>query len=286
MKLGVLVSGGLGMTLLDFLSQKYNVTFVMTDRKSDAIRSFCEESDIPLFVGNPREGKSASFIADKQIDVLVSVNYLFIIEEDLIRLPEILAFNVHGSLLPKYRGRTPHVWAIINNEPKTGITAHVIDEGCDTGDLLEQIEIAIDAEDTGASILKKFEKAYPQLVDNVLSKIISKELTRTRQDHTKATWFGKRTPEDGEINWNWYKERTVNWVRAQAYPYPGAFTWHNDTKITIDKVIHSDMGFDQKMPNGQVIATNPLCVKTPNGVLAILETREDVSHLKQGDILN
>src|SRR5690606_33504394 len=97
--------------------------------------------------------------------------YLFIIDKKIIDLATSIAFNIHGSLLPKYRGRTPHVWSIINNEKFTGITAHIIDEGCDTGDIIEQVKIKISKSDTGASLLEKYNLLYLPLIRSVLEKI-------------------------------------------------------------------------------------------------------------------
>lgn len=273
MKLGILASGQLGYIVLRQLAPNYDLSFVMTDAKSPNIKGFCEEEKIECFIGNPRKGKCANFIKDKDIDVLISVNYLFIIEYDLIELPQKMAFNIHGSLLPKYRGRTPHVWAIINNEKVTGITAHVIDEGCDTGDVLEQVEVPIESEDTGAAILNKFEALYPTLINQVLTGIEQNQFTCTPQQGHLATYFGKRTPEDGQIDWNWQRERIRNWVRAQAAPYPGAFSWYDGKKIIIDEVVFDDYGFKQQMPNGTVLTSNPLRVKTPNGVLRLTKIR-------------
>jgi len=130
-RLGLLVSGNLGSIALTNLESNHHVIFVMTDKNSVSIIDFCKHKKINYFLGNPRGGKCITFIQSFEIDVLVSVNYLFLIDKDLINFPKKLAFNIHGSLLPKYRGRTPHVWAIINNEKETGITAHRIDEGCD-----------------------------------------------------------------------------------------------------------------------------------------------------------
>src|SRR5690606_22569809 len=133
----------------------------MTDSGSANISNWCEEKQVPCFVGNPRNGKASTFFSKYPVDVLLSVNYLFIIERDLIQHPKKYAFNMHGSLLPKYRGRTPHVWAIINGETQTGVTLHVIDEGCDTGDIVIQEKVKIEHNDTGADILSKFEVLYP-----------------------------------------------------------------------------------------------------------------------------
>lgn len=218
MNLGILVSGNLGFIVLNKLIQNYNIQFVLTDSKSIAIIDFCIQNGIKHFIGNPRNGRAIKFCSQNKIDILISVNYLFIIEKDLIELPTRFAFNIHGSLLPKYRGRTPHVWSIINNETKTGITAHLIDEGCDTGDIIEQIEIEIDINDTGGDILDKFNDNYIPLIEKVLTKANSNTLTFIKQNDEFATFFGKRTSEDGKIDWNWQKERIFNWVRAQAYP--------------------------------------------------------------------
>jgi methionyl-tRNA formyltransferase len=286
MKLGVLVSGNLGNIVLQHLYDKHDIVFVFTDSKSDTIITFCKDNGIDIFIGNPRKLNSKDFYEDKAIEVLVSVNYLFIIEKDLIDHPSILAFNIHGSLLPKYRGRTPHVWAIINNETKTGITAHLIDEGCDTGDIIEQIEIHIDNQDTGADVLNKYNNQYVPLIDTVLHRIESKTLVTQQQNHNEATYFGKRTPDDGGINWDWQKERIYNWVRAQAFPYPGAFAYAGENKIVIDAVTFSNQGYDYDMPNGLILSVSPLLIKTPNGVIEISKFRAVEFELTIGMILH
>lgn len=272
--LGILASGRLGCSILRQLHQQHSISFVMTDKHSSDIREFCEMNSIDCFVGNPRSGKSASFVTGRSIDVLVSVNYLFLIEQDLINIPKKLAFNIHGSLLPKYRGRTPHVWAIINNESITGITAHLIEKACDAGDIIAQVQVPIEREDTGAIILGKFEVLYPKIINDVLEKIQGDKLIRRPQEDELASYFGKRTPDDGKINWSWQRERVRNWVRAQAYPYPGAFSFHGDEKIVIDEVIFDDFGFDSEMPDGLVLTVSPLRIKTPNGVLRLTKIRD------------
>jgi len=284
MRLGVFVSGNLGYNVLNHLHDKYMVKFVFTDSKSKSIIDFCNTNNIDLFVGNPRNEESNKFYQSKPIEVLISVNYLFLIEKKLISHPSILAFNLHGSLLPKYRGRTPHVWAIINNETKTGITAHVIDEGCDSGDIIEQFEIEINRKDTGNDILNKYNKQYIPIIDSVLFKIENKTITTQIQNHSHATYFGKRTPEDGEINWVWQKERIYNWVRAQAFPYPGSFTHYNNYKIIIDEIEFSNFGYDNNMPNGLILSVSPLLVKTTNGVIKINKIRVVDLELRAGGI--
>lgn len=280
MKIAFLVSGGLGEFVLSHFIKKYDLSFVLTDNGSENIENICNTHNIPVYKGNPRKPEIVGFLKEKSCDVIVSVNYLFIIDEKVIKLAKGLCFNVHGSLLPKYRGRTPHVWAIINNERETGITAHVIDKGCDTGDILKQIKVKIDKEDTGASILEKYKGLYIPLVESVLSDFVQDSLTFIKQDESKATYFGKRTPEDGRIDWNWSVERIINWVRAQAYPYPGSFTYYNKNKIIIDKVTKSDYGFHNEVENGTIILLNPLIVKCCNSALKIELLRTNNFELK------
>ncbi len=283
LKLGILCSGGLGYEILNKMVDLYNVKFVLTDKGSESIIKFCEEKELPYFAGNPRNGKGFDFIKNIKVDIIASINYLFLIEEDIINHPDKMAFNIHGSLLPKYRGRTPHVWAIINDEKETGITAHKIEVGCDTGDIIEQIRIPIENDDTGAKVLSKYAAKYFPLIKKVLNKIGQNDFNLIPQDENKATYFGKRTPKDGEINWNWQRARIRNWVRAQSNPYPGAFTFYNEEKVIIDEVKYSDFGFDSKIENGTIIKVKPhVLVKTSNGVLALTNIRSERHNFVEG----
>ena len=285
MRIALLACGDLGSLVLKKLMNSMNIVFVMTNKNSLAIIKICEDYEIPFFIGNPRNGKASQFFEKMIVDVLISVNYTFLIENDLIKLPKKLAFNIHGSLLPKYRGRTPHVWAIINNESETGITTHLIDEGCDTGDIISQTIIPIDSQDTGGHLLEKFKNLYVQVIQKILLDIDRGRLEIKPQDESKATYFGRRTPDDGLINWSWQKERIRNWVRAQSYPYPGAFSFYENKKIVIDEVVYDDAGFHSEMANGTIISENPVLVKTPNGVLRFSKIRNLNTHFKKGTIL-
>jgi len=285
MKIGVLTSGSLGKDALNKILLKFEVVFVFTDSNSLEILTLCRKNKIPCFKGNPRKGKGYNFIKNIKVDIIISVNYLFLIDNDIIRHSKQLTFNVHGSLLPKYRGRTPHVWAIINNEKEAGITAHVIDEGCDTGDIILQNKIIIERSDTGNDLLNKYKLEYFNIIEEVIKKVKSNKLHLTKQDENLATYFGVRKPEDGRINWDWQKERIVNWVRALAKPYPGAFSYVNDKILIIDKVEIVSMGYRFDTENGTILDLSPnLVVKTPNGALEIKKFREFVS-VKIGDKL-
>lgn len=285
---GILCSGELGLTCLKEITASQKVNFVFTDYKSASIREYCVGNEIPLFVGNPRNHSASEFLKGFNTDVVLSINYLFIIEEDIIRQAHKFALNIHGSLLPKYRGRTPHVWAIINNEQETGITVHRISAGCDEGDIAYQEIVPIGPDTTGAELLLVFRQRYPIIIKEVIHRIETDNLEFKLQDHTRATWFGKRQADDGLINWNWQKERIKNWVRAQAKPYPGAFTYLHANKIIIHRIEFSEFGFSDSHENGRImnVINNNIVVKTPNGAVTVIDYEMDPNQqINIGDIL-
>ena len=286
----ICVSGALGLTVLQRLTaSSITIKCVFTDRHSDEIVSYCGQQHLPVFAGNPRNGKASEWLDGQKIEFenLLSINYLFILEPDILNKATGYAVNFHGSLLPKYRGRTPHVWAIINGEKEAGVTAHLMNANCDDGDIVRQVIVPIEDEDTGASILEKYKALYPVLVLQVVEDIENGSVQCRKQDISKATYFGKRTPGDGEIHWEWQKERIRNWVRAQAKPYPGAFTYLNDCKIIINKIEFSDLGFTDTMANGLVVAVKDgkPYVKTQNGVVKLIDFETDAI-IKEGDFLS
>lgn len=276
LKFGILCSGKLGFEVLKQIIPNYNVSFILTDNNSKEIISLANKKNIPLFSGNPRKNDTGyEFIKNYNIDIIASINYLFLIDKKIIEHPRILSFNFHGSLLPKYRGRTPHVWAIINGEKETGVTAHLIDKECDTGDIIKQIVVPIENDDTGADILEKYSKLYYPLFKEVITLITTKNLKVIPQNNDLASFFGKRTPEDGEINWNWKSNKIRNWIRAQAEPYPGAFTYYYGKKIIIDKVSINNSIINEEDNAGEIISLNPLTIKTGNGSIDIESIRTE-----------
>jgi methionyl-tRNA formyltransferase len=271
----ILASGQLGFHVLNNFDTTWDINAIGTDKNSADVIEFAKSKNIPLFIGNPRGGKLAFFLMNFKSNILFSVNYLFLLEKDSLDLFK-FPLNIHGSLLPKYRGRSPHIWAIINNEKKTGITTHIIDNGCDTGKIIFQKEIDISNNDTGYSILQKYFKYYPEIIKNTLEIVSSGKISLITQNEKYATKFGKRTPADGKINWEWQKERIYNWVRALSNPYPGAFTFYKNKRLVIDEIKYCEFGYDSILPNGIILSIKPnIIVKTPNGLIEIIKFRED-----------
>lgn len=271
MKFGYFSSGNLGYECLMHLDKIPELIF--TDRKSREIQRFAQYHGIPFFVGKPDNILAKEFLNDFELDVILSVNYIFLLTKEIFNYPKNGSINLHGSLLPKYRGRTPHVWVIINGESITGVTAHFIDDGCDTGDIILQHKIPILNTDTGQDVLEKYKSVYPILIRDVLVKLESGDVKREIQDNSNASFYGKRIPEDGIIDWNNESINIYNWVRAQSTPYPGAFSYYNGNKIIIDWVRISNY-HGTEIP-GTILSTIPLLVKTGDGAIIIEKIRNN-----------
>lgn len=271
MKFGYFSSGNLGYECLIHLDKIPELIF--TDKKSTEIQRFAESHEIPIFVGKPDKKLAKEFLNDFEIDIILSVNYIFLLIKEIFNYPKNGSINLHGSLLPKYRGRTPHVWAIINGESITGVTAHFIDDGCDTGDIILQYKVPILDTDTGQDILEKFKSVYPILIRDILVKLESDDVNREIQDNSNSSFYGKRIPEDGLINWDNESINIYNWVRAQSTPYPGAFSYYSGNKVIIDWVITSNY-HGTEIP-GTVLSTIPLMVKTGDGAIIIKKIRNN-----------
>ncbi|MBC7428132.1 MAG: methionyl-tRNA formyltransferase [Bacteriovorax sp.] len=288
MKALICASGELGYTTLKAISSKISIVGILTDFSSVKIIDWADENKLPILIGNPRKDLFSQKVQSiGPFDILLSINYLFIIEKHLIELPRIIAINIHGSKLPKYRGRAPHIWALINGEKSLGITVHQIDEGCDTGDIILQKEIELSNHITGGEVLKIFEREYPILLTEVLRSIEASKIKFVKQNHLEATVFGKRQPGDGEVSWDWDSKRILNWTRALTAPYPGAFTFLRGKKIFIWNIEESDLNPDTFEKNGKIVKVteDALFIKIPDKILKITHfSQVDNLKINVGDI--
>ena len=128
-----------------------------------------------------------------------------------------------------------------------------------------------------------FQIEYPKIIFKILENISHGKIVRIPQDNIIATYFPKRVPEDGLLDWNWQKERIYNWVRAQSNPYPGAFTYYKNSKVIIHKIEFSEIGFNFKHENGTILqGGNQPIIKTANGAvkLLVIETDKMIEFIK------
>lgn len=232
--------GKLGKYCLDELSANgYVIDYILTHKEleDESVDTFALKNNILYSYKDARKNLNevVDIINSLKPKYLISVNYRYILPKDVFTIPE-FAINIHGSLLPKYRGRTPHVWSIINGEKISGITCHIIEESVDTGDIIEQCIVDIEKYETGYSLITKFHTLYPSLLIFSLKKL-EKGAVLIKQNGDDASYYGKRTPDMGYIDFNKNYKDVINFVRAQAEPYPGAYYYLVDgRKIIINNL--------------------------------------------------
>lgn len=173
-------------------------------------------------------------IASWQPEMIFSFYYRKMIRPEILDIPKIGSFNLHGSLLPAYRGRCPVNWVLVNGEERTGVTLHYMVEKPDAGDIVAQKIVAIDIEDTAKTLYGKLCAAAGQLLDEVLPGMKEGRIPRMPQDLSRGSYFGGRKPEDGRIDWKKPAFEIYNLIRSVTDPYPGAFAFTgNGEKIII-----------------------------------------------------
>lgn len=167
-------------------------------------------------------------------DLNVIFNFPQIFKKDLLKIARTI--NFHPGDLPKYRGAHVVNWAIINGERRIAITCHFVDERIDTGNIIAKKYLNISSIDDICSVSKKIAQTVPALAKVALKKLSNPNFLGEKQDLNKSTYFKRRKPEDGQINWHAKAKDIQNLVRALSDPWPGAFTYINDQKIIIDKI--------------------------------------------------
>jgi len=164
-----------------------------------------------------------SAVAGLAPDLILVIGWTRLLSREVLAIPRLGCVGFHASLLPRYRGRAPVNWAIINGERETGNTMFFLDEGVDTGDVIAQRRIPIAYEDTCATLYGKVADSAIEMLSETLPLLKQGRVEARRQDHTLATVMPKRRPEDGRIDWSRGSRALYDWVRALTHPYPGAF---------------------------------------------------------------
>jgi methionyl-tRNA formyltransferase len=172
---------------------------------------------------NPNVTDVVELIRATQPDLLFSFYYRSMLGAELLSLPRRGAFNMHGSLLPKYRGRAPVNWAVLNGESQTGATLHAMTVKPDAGDIVEREAVPILPDDTAVEVFRKVCVAAEVALDRVLPALIAGNAPHVPQDLNSGSYFGGRSARDGAIHWRRGALAAHNLIRAVAPPYPGAF---------------------------------------------------------------
>ena len=168
-------------------------------------------------------------------DYIFSFYYRHMIASDILAVARIAALNMHGSLLPKYRGRAPVNWAILHGETETGASLHIMEAKPDAGDIVGQVAVPIDPDEDATAVFAKVSNAAIEVMQAVLPELLQGRVPRSPNVLAKGSYFGGRKPEDGRIQWSQDALQVHNLIRAVAPPYPGAFTDWQGARMVIAK---------------------------------------------------
>ncbi|MGP3590621.1 bifunctional UDP-4-amino-4-deoxy-L-arabinose formyltransferase/UDP-glucuronic acid oxidase ArnA [Vagococcus sp. WN89Y] len=213
-------------------------------------------------------------------DVIFSFYYRDLLCDDILACAKAGAYNLHGSLLPAYRGRAPLNWVLVNGETETGVTLHRMLSRADAGNIIAQQRIAIDDNDDAMTLHRKLCEAAKTLLQAVLPAIEKQNFSEAKQDELRASYFGRRTPEDGRLDWERPARALHNLVRAVTDPWPGAYSFVGSHKFIIWKSrLRDDVAPARP---GTVLSVAPFLVAAADGALEIITGQTENGVYMQG----
>ena len=260
---------------------------------ADAVRE--HKSGIPVFT--PESINTPEWIArirdEIRPDLILSVYYRNMVSTRVLEIPRLGAFNIHGSLLPKYRGRAPINWAVLHGETRIGMTLHKMVKRADAGDIVDQQGVDITPRDTAEQAFRKVLPCARAVLSRQIDALLSGTARATPQDESQATYFGGRKPDDGRIDWRQTSAQIFNLIRAVTDPYPGAFTDANGARLMVwwaeplptDATPHTA---PHRATPGEILSLTPLVIATADGALELTRTEwrgAPASALRIGQIL-
>ena len=232
-----------------------------------------------------REPDCVEFLRKYEPELIVVAAFGQILPEEILSMPKFGCINVHASLLPKYRGAAPIQWAVLNGESVTGVTIMQMDAGLDTGDILEQTEVVLDADETGGSLFDKLANAGAKLCVQTIAHLKEGMLNPVSQEEALASHTGKITKEMGKIDWGEPADVIERKVRG-LNPWPGAYTRLNGKTLKIWKTsLCTDGSRDNNADVGEVILADKmhLVIQTGEGKLALQELQMEGKKRMQVD---
>jgi len=204
-----------------------------------SVEQTAREYGIPVLTPDtPEQAGLERVLSEMRPDFLFSFYYRRMLGPALLQQARRAALNMHGSLLPKYRGRAPINWAILHGETETGATLHHMVARADAGDIVDQLAVPILQDDDALTVTRKVTLAAEIVLDRSLPGLINGRAARQPQRLEEGRYYGRRTPEDGRIDWSRSAIEIHNLIRAVAPPFPGAFAdvsgkrwWFHKTRV-------------------------------------------------------
>jgi methionyl-tRNA formyltransferase len=239
---------------------------------SDSVADLATDHGVPVLLRQRPDDELRARLKDVDPDVIVATNWRTWIPPEIFDLPRHGTLNVHDSLLPRYAGFSPLIWALINGERQVGVTAHLMTAEMDAGDILLQRAVDIGERDTATDLFHKTLALFGPITVDGLALIASGRTDWTPQNRTQASFFHKRSEEDSRIDWTWPAEDLDRLVRAQSDPYPNAFTYYRGERIRVTRA-HVSRGIYGGTP-GRVF------IREDDGVVIVAgaEARRGRSH--------
>jgi len=245
MKFAFVTCVQLGLSCIEKIYEiggKLDLLITLHDQKSVKksgriyLDDFSQRNNIPLLkINHINDDEAKIAIKGFLIDYLFIIGWSQVADSELINIPKYGTFGIHPTLLPEGRGRAAIPWAIIKGLKQTGVTLFKLDEGIDTGPIVDQLAITIDNRETAFSLYEKVNQAHEELISKVYFDMLNNKIVLRKQDHSKATEWPGRNPSNGEILPSMTIEEADKLIRATTHPYPGAFFQTKEGKIIIWK---------------------------------------------------
>ncbi|ADG80268.1 Formyl transferase domain protein OS=Tsukamurella paurometabola (strain ATCC 8368 / DSM / CCUG 35730 / CIP 100753 / JCM 10117 / KCTC 9821 / NBRC 16120 /NCIMB 702349 / NCTC 13040) OX=521096 GN=Tpau_3690 PE=4 SV=1 [Tsukamurella paurometabola] len=229
-------------TLSAVLDAGHEVTLAVTHPVSnnpyeqmwnDSVEQLATDRGVPVFLAKRPDAGLLEAVTEAQPDIIVANNWRTWLPKSIYSLPRLGTLNIHDSLLPKYAGFSPLIWALINGETHVGVTAHLMDEGLDTGPIIAQESIAVGPADRTVDLFHRTVDLIGPLVARSLRELEAGTAVAVPQDPAAATYFHKRSDDDSCIDWTWPADAIERLIRAQSDPYPNAHTVFRGERLAI-----------------------------------------------------
>ena len=264
--------------LEELLRQGADIRLIFTHEDSpteeiwfQSVRELAETHGIPCLTSDINEPENMARLKEIAPEFLLSFYYRNMIRPAVLELASKGALNLHGSYLPRYRGRVPVNWAVINGETETGATLHYMVEKPDAGDIVDREKVTIDFTDSALDVFTKVTEAAVTVIARSWPKLVAGTATRLPMDLAAGNYCRGRKPVDGLIDWTRSAVQIYNLIRGVTHPYPGAFTHLDGRKV----IIWQAWPVEGRGEPGRVVATTPLQVGTGEGVLEIRSLQEE-----------
>jgi len=271
--------------LQELMRQQVDIALVFTHDDSPSeeiwfasVRELAKRHDIPVVTSDINLRENVALVEELAPDLLLCFYYRHMLRDEVLQIPRLGALNLHGSYLPKYRGQVPVNWAVIKGDSETGATLHYMTGKPDAGDIVDQERVRIEFSDTALDVFNKVTQAAVAVLARSLPLLLADSAPRVPMDLSGGSYFGRRRPDDGRIDWRRSALEIYNLIRGVTHPYPGAFSYLEGKKI----VIWSAAPAEGEADPGKIVSLAPLRVGTGSGLLEIRSLQEEENPEQDG----